>query len=1758
MTHLLKILFLGLMLLLASCAKESSEADPNLVDVPVGAGAPATDFDVFINQGSAQADPDTDGEITFDIVFSRAINPATFTVADITNSGTATGVEFELVASGNNSSFFLVTSGVATEGTIIPSIAAGLIQDTYSNQNLASKSTDNSVFYDSQLAVVINQKVGQADPASSTPVEFDVTFTSAIDDTTFNTADITQNGTATGITWNIINLGDNINYTLQATAITGGGTVIPTIVAGLVSDAPLLETNIASTSTDNTVTYNAKFDVTINQKGSQNDPASAFPVEFDVVFSEAINPATFKIGDITQNGTATVVVWNIVHVSGNTNFTIQATGLTTEGTIIPSLAADTVQTASAKNNNASTSTDNSVTFRTNFYVTVDQTVAQADPTAALPIEFDVVFDQEIDPSTFTDVDITQNGTATVDSWTITNNGDDTNFTLRATVVSVEGTVQPSIGVGTVQDKDGGANNYASTSADNEVTYDTIFDVTINQKGGQVDPATTLPIEFDVVFSRDIDPTTFMVGDIIESGTATGITWEIINLGDNTNFTLRATASSQGTLVPSLNANSVQDPTGGNNAASTSTDNEVTYGNTFTVTIEQAGAQLDPAGTLNVEFDVVFSEAIDISTFVPGDITQNGDAPGITWNIVHVSGNTNYTLQATAVGGEGTIIPSLGATTVKNLAKDKDNLASTSTDNSVTWMVDFTSTINQGSGQADPSAAFNIVFDVVFETPINTGTFTSADISDAGTAGVTGWTITHVSGNTNYTVEATGASGNGTIIPSIIASGIDALNGATNLASTSTDNSVTYNPTFDVTINQASTQTEDPTATLPIEFDVVFSEATDGVSFDPGDISQGGTATVDTWTVTHVSGNTNYTVRATAISAQGTVIPSITGGTVTSSVGGKTNNLSTSTDNSVEYVTSVGVTINQASGQSDPTNSTPVEFDVVFERDIVPASFDGSDITQNGTATVDTWNVVQVTASTYTVQATAISVTGTVVPSIAAGAVNEVLGSNQNDASTSTDNTVNYYGTPAKLAFAIEPVDSPVSTTMTTFTVQVLDANDNLVANATDSVTIAFGTDPTSGTANIGGTTTKAAVNGIATFDNISIDTGDTGFTFQATSGGLTAATSTSFNITLVPSQLAFITQPSDSNPSTIIAPAIRVEVQDANGAKVASATDNVTLAFQADPSSGGATLGGTLTVAAVSGVATFANITVDLSYADYSLRATASGLTNGVSNVFDILPAAPTNITLVDPASSPNQDSTPTVRVHGVTSGDMVKVFDDSSCTTQVASYTSTGTTVDATTIVLTEGVHNLYANRTVNGSISACSTANLSYEVNGSFTQLDSMDAAGNWSNVGGDDRDWTFGQTGDTPSTDVGPTGAAGGTDYAFTEASNPVNASDEFWLESNTLDGATYPLAFTFNWNKRGDDMGDLIVEASNNNGSTWTQVWSHLGADVATAGSDIWRTQFIDLCTLGYTASNNVKIRIKGIMPAAGTTWNSDIGIDELKVDSGGCVPNPPADVDISSPVAGTDIGILNQSAFTVGGTCSDDGQNVVLSGDVSGTTTCSSGTWSITLDLSSHPDGTITVNADHTSAGGGANGFATRDFIKDANTLQVDNFETLGNWTNAAGDDGDWSLLSGDTPSNNVGPDDDQSGGGQYVYTEASKPTSASDVFILESNSLDAGTYNLKVDFYWNKRGDTMGDIYLEISTNGGSTWEVTPLWSHTGADIPRFGTSTWNNQQVDICGAGYNSGNVMLRFRVVMPGSGSVWHSDIAIDSVKVTVDGCP
>lgn len=85
--------------------------------------------------------------------------------------------------------------------------------------------------------------------------------------------------------------------------------------------------------------------------------------------------------------------------------------------------------------------------------------------------------------------------------------------------------------------------------------------------------------------------------------------------------------------------------------------------------------------------------------------------------------------------------------------------------------------------------------------------------------------------------------------------------------------------------------------------------------------------------------------------------------------------------------------------------------------------------------------------------------------------------------------------------AYNPTGPPIS-------VETVDASGNLVRSSAP-ITMALGKNP--GGATLGGTTTENAVNGVATFSNLTLNKPGNGYTLVASSPGLTSATSNAFN-----------------------------------------------------------------------------------------------------------------------------------------------------------------------------------------------------------------------------------------------------------------------------------------------------------------------------------------------------------------------------------------------------------------------------------------------------------------------------------------------------------------------------------------------------------------------------------------------------------------------------------------------------------------------
>lgn len=94
---------------------------------------------------------------------------------------------------------------------------------------------------------------------------------------------------------------------------------------------------------------------------------------------------------------------------------------------------------------------------------------------------------------------------------------------------------------------------------------------------------------------------------------------------------------------------------------------------------------------------------------------------------------------------------------------------------------------------------------------------------------------------------------------------------------------------------------------------------------------------------------------------------------------------------------------------------------------------------------------------------------------------------------------------ARLFWTVQPLTTQSGVAIPTMSVTVQDALGTRVQTAVPQVTLAIGTNPAGGA--LAGTAQVAAVDGVATFSALSINTAGNGYTFTASASGLTTGTS---------------------------------------------------------------------------------------------------------------------------------------------------------------------------------------------------------------------------------------------------------------------------------------------------------------------------------------------------------------------------------------------------------------------------------------------------------------------------------------------------------------------------------------------------------------------------------------------------------------------------------------------------------------------------
>ena len=239
--------------------------------------------------------------------------------------------------------------------------------------------------------------------------------------------------------------------------------------------------------------------------------------------------------------------------------------------------------------------------------------------------------------------------------------------------------------------------------------------------------------------------------------------------------------------------------------------------------------------------------------------------------------------------------------------------------------------------------------------------------------------------------------------------------------------------------------------------------------------------------------------------------------------------------------------------------------------------------------------------------------------------------------------------PTQLVFTVQPPVSTVAGVAMAPAIQVTarDINGQTSIGFTGNVVMTLENAPG---ATLSGTTTVAAVGGVATFNNLFITKAGSGYNLRATtSAPALTQTSTTFTITAAATtQLVFTTNPPASTTAgASMTPAVVVTAEDAFLNPTPAYATGVTLAIANNAGNPPGTLTGSGPVTPVSGVATFSGVSIDKVGIGYTIRAISGALKPDTSTAFNITPGPATHLVFtVNPGTTAaNATISPPVQV---------------------------------------------------------------------------------------------------------------------------------------------------------------------------------------------------------------------------------------------------------------------------------------------------------------------------------------------------------------------------------------------------------------------------------------------------------------------------------------------------------------------------------
>ncbi len=539
--------------------------------------------------------------------------------------------------------------------------------------NSSSYSSDTTLNIDvTQPGVTVEQAVGQNDPTNTSPVRFTVIFDEPVNLETLDQMDAVIGGTATtGINWpEQIAPFDNTAFMLYIEVIADGTVTVEVPFGGIEDVAG--NTNTASTSSDNEVLYDTTPPTIAMGAPSVTDTNSG-PVTYTVTYGGA-DAVTLAEGDIMLNSTGTANGIVGVSVSGTTTRTVTISGITGDGTL--GIYISNAGTGMDDAGNPAPEAGPSATFN------VDNTppsnpVVTSTHTAGVWSNNDYLGMNDLETSSdgFSGVDGYEYAFSQNATWTPSHVKD-----MEENVLDIYSHL-PSDGdwyfhIATVDN----VGNWAAHETYGPFRIDTT---------DPIDPTPTSTTHVVGVWSNDKDVVIRIDGD---SDAGSGVDGFEVEWDKNATWTPTQTKDHEKTWAgATYTATSNGDwyfhiATADNAGNWTSTKHLGPFRidtQKPSVMIDPSVGQADPTNGSLVLFTAVFDEPINELTFTNADVFVGGTAVTGTVTVAEVAPNDGTMFEiSVAVTGEGTVIPTVSAGGVEDLAGNTNN-ASTSADNTVT-------------------------------------------------------------------------------------------------------------------------------------------------------------------------------------------------------------------------------------------------------------------------------------------------------------------------------------------------------------------------------------------------------------------------------------------------------------------------------------------------------------------------------------------------------------------------------------------------------------------------------------------------------------------------------------------------------------------------------------------------------------------------------------------------------------------------------------------------------------------------------------------------------------------------------------------------------------------------------------------------------------------------------------------------------------------------------------------------------------------